>query len=182
MADVDPNVLMQMLAAFQMGSGGDGPGMFDATTREQMKAMGGADIAVMKANEALATSPPSGSTSTAVPPVGGEGPSKWDSFTTAMNTPTGAAGAAALLGNLGAAISAPNTWQSRLGTASAGMGQNVIAADRFSKVMDRLAPVPVAPAAPNAAPGSTANFQSALLTNPPQAKPFRSLDEDLRLR
>jgi hypothetical protein len=133
---MDPSTLMQMLAAFQMGSGGDGPGMFDATTREQMKAMSGADSAMMKVNETLA--PPNGATSTAVPPAGTEGPSKWDSFNTAMNTPTGAAGLATMLGGLGAAISTPGTWQSRLGTTAAGMGQNVIAADRFGKVMDRL--------------------------------------------
>ena len=170
---------------------GGGPGQFGPNVTEQLKSLLNASNATQKAMELTNPSeaPNVPNTPDQLPiaqtmPTGvAPQPTGLDSFITAMNTPTGAAGFANLLGNLGAAIATPGTWQQRLGTSTAGMGQNVIAADRFGKVMDRLAPSTPAPvAAPNAALGSTANFQSALLTNPPQAKPFLSLNEDLRLR
>lgn len=170
---MDPNMLASMLAAYLMSPQGGGPGIWGDGLREQIKALDSVDKAVMKASEALA--PPAGEAPRANPllAVGNQGGEKsgWDSFLTAMNTPSGGAGLAALLGNFGAAISNPNTWQSRLGATAGQMGSNLVMAEKMKDVLGGLKqPAPTAPPAPpNTGTSGGANFQGALLANPPQA-------------
>lgn len=110
----------------------------------------------------------------------------WTKFTDALADPNAAAGWANTFGTLGSAIAKPGTWQDRTGKAAAGLGQNAVAADRFTQILNALklppnqapntpapgAPTSIAPVATAAsdlaggAPGATSNFHRALLANP----------------
>lgn len=99
--------------------------------------------------------------------AGGGEMSGFDKFKAALDTQAGAGGFANLLGTLGGAISAPGTWQERLGKASAGLGQNAVAAEAYNNLLNRLTPPP---AAPNAGQPGAANFPVAPLLLPPVLK------------
>jgi len=104
-------------------------------------------------------------------------------WATALNTPAGAGGLAALLGNVGAAISRPGSWQQRLGSTAGQMGQNLAAAEAYNKIMDKVLSQSPTQTPPPAPPNANANFQGALLSNPPQSLfPKLRLEENPELK